>query len=67
MAEDKKDPFDGEYVGNIWGWKFSLIGLVLMLLLLSVMLYRHWTLGVPFGAEQQPEEKIEINEVPLEE
>lgn len=67
MAEDKKDPFDGEYVGNIWGWKFSLIGLVLMLLLLSVMLYRHWKLGVPFGAEQQAEEKIEINEVPLEE
>lgn len=65
MAEDKKDPFDGEYIGNIWGWKFSLIGLVLILLLLGLMVYRHWALGVPFGGDQPVQEKVEINEVPL--
>lgn len=67
MAEDKKDPFDGEYIGNIWGWKFSLIGLGLILLLLAIMLYRHWKMDVPFGLQQGSEEKVEINEVPLEE
>ncbi|PHN03783.1 hypothetical protein [Flavilitoribacter nigricans] len=66
MAEDKKDPFDGEYIGNIWGWKFSFIGLALILLLLALMAYRHWKLGVPFGQEQPVQEKIEINEVPLD-
>lgn len=65
MAEDKKDPFDGEYIGNIWGWKFSMIGLVLILLLLGLMVYRHWAMGVPFGEEERPREKIEINETPL--
>lgn len=67
MSDDKKDPFDGEYIGNIWGWKFSMIGLVIILLLLGIMLYRHWKLGVPFGLEQQSQEKVEINEVPLNE
>jgi hypothetical protein len=31
------------------------------------MIYRHWKLGVPFGAEPGAKEKVEINEVPLEE
>lgn len=66
MAEDKKDPFDGEYIGNIFGWKLSMVGLVLILLLLALMLYRHWKLGVPFGFEEGTQEKVEINEVPLD-
>ena len=41
-----------EYVGNIWGWKFSFIGLGLILLLLSLMVYRHYTMGVPPGFEE---------------
>ena len=55
LMEDKKkfnDPFDGEYIGNIWGWKFSLIGLGLILFLLAIMLYRHWALDVPPGFEE---------------
>lgn len=63
MNWDKKDPFDGDYVGNIWGWKFSLLGLALILLLLGVMWYRHTTLGVPFGLQEDAGEKIEINEI----
>ncbi len=38
-----------EYVGNIWGWKFSLFGLALIVFLSGLMIYRHYTLGVPFG------------------
>ena len=49
--EDKKDPFDGEYIGNIWGWKFSLFGAALMLFLLAVIAYRHYALDVPLGIE----------------
>lgn len=49
--EEKKDPFDGDYVGNIWGWKFSLFGAALILLLLVVIAYRHYTLDVPLGLE----------------
>lgn len=67
MAADKKDPFDGDYIGNIWGWKFSLIGLILILLLFGLMVYRHLSMDVPFGLEQQSEEKVEVNEVPLKE
>ena len=49
--EEKKDPFDGEYIGNIWGWKFSLFGAGLILFLLVVIAYRHYTLDVPLGIE----------------
>ncbi|MCB0633153.1 MAG: hypothetical protein R2824_13080 [Saprospiraceae bacterium] len=63
MSADKKDPYDGEYIGNIWGWKFSFIGLALILLLLGVMLYRHWALGVPFGMDTEAKEKVEVHDV----
>jgi predicted MFS family arabinose efflux permease len=29
-----------EYLGNMWGWKFSLIGLALIVLMLLLMTYR---------------------------
>jgi predicted MFS family arabinose efflux permease len=50
---EKRDPYDGEYIGNIWGWKFSLFGLALILLLLAVIAYRHYTLQVPLGLEEE--------------
>ncbi len=40
-----------EYPGNIWGWRTSLIGLVLILGLLGIMVYRHIVLDVPVGFE----------------
>ena len=53
--QPKRDPFDGEYIGNIWGWKTSFIGLFFILALLGLMIYRHWALGVPFGMEEGAE------------
>jgi hypothetical protein len=66
MTEDKrKKPFwflsefndyeDG--TGNIWGWKFSIFGLILIGGLLGVAIYRHLTMDVPFGYD--PKEEIE--------
>lgn len=60
--EEKKDPFDGEYIGNIWGWKFSLWGLGLIVFLLGIILYRHHTMGVPFGLNPE-EESSQIEQV----
>lgn len=60
---EKKDPFDGEYIGNIWGWRMSMIGAAVMALLISLAAYRHYTLGVPFGFEdpEQTEERVEAD------
>ena len=53
---DEKDPFDGEYIGNIWGWRFTIYGAVFLLILLGLIIYRHVQLGVPFGMEPLEEE-----------
>ncbi len=47
MREKEKynDPFDGEYIGNIWGWKISFWGLALILVLVAFMWYRHQQVG----------------------
>ena len=54
MKEEKKDPFDGEYIGNLWGWNFSLVGLVVIVLLTGIMAYRHYYLGQPILDEKSP-------------
>lgn len=77
MAE-KKDRFDGEYVGNIFGWKLSLVGAVVILLFTVLIVYRHHSLDVPYGIEDPlkqesekakfaPESKAERDTVRLEE
>ena len=53
---EKKDPFDGEYIGNIWGWRVSLIGAAIIILLSAFAAYRHYTLDVPFGLEKPDQE-----------
>jgi predicted MFS family arabinose efflux permease len=60
--KDKKDPFDGEYVGNIWGWRISLIGAAIIVLLSAFAAYRHYSMGVPFGMEdpnKEQEQRVE--------
>lgn len=57
-SDERRDPFDGDYIGNIWGWRFSLIGLALIVLMGGIMIYRHYALGVPFG-EPPPGESTE--------
>jgi hypothetical protein len=57
--KESRDPFDGEYVGNIWGWKFSLMGGAVILFLLSVAMYRHYSLDVPIGFDEPVMESIQ--------
>jgi len=52
MKEEKRDPLDGEYIGNIWGWRLSLIGLVVLAFFLGLIAYRHYALDVPLGFEE---------------
>lgn len=53
-----QDPQDEEYLGNIWGWKISFMGLALILFFGGLIIYRHYTLDVPFGLED-PDTKVE--------
>lgn len=46
-TEGKKDPFDGEYIGNIWGWRNSFIGLVFILFMFAVLFIRIMTMKEP--------------------
>ena len=39
--ENRRDPFDGDYIGNMWGWKNSYIALafLLFMMLLAALNY----------------------------
>ncbi len=41
LTNKEKDPFDGEYIGNIWGWKFSRLSFYIILFIGAVMLIRY--------------------------
>lgn len=58
MAEER-DPFDGDYVGNIFGWKLSFLGLAVILAFGALIIGRHYYLDVPFGIEDQLEKESE--------
>ena len=38
--EDQENP-ESEYIGNIWGWKFSFISLGIIVAMLLLMLFRY--------------------------
>lgn len=48
MSDKNKKPhfldgYEGEYLGNIWGWKFSFISLAVISILSLYVLYRYAT------------------------
>ena len=47
-----------EYLGNMWGWKFSFFGLALLLLMLGILGYRAYYL--PVGDVEVEADKIEV-------
>jgi len=57
-----RDPNDGPYVGNIWGWKFSIIGAVVISLMVALMVYRYSQLDEE--ARNAPFSPMEFNEKP---
>lgn len=59
--EERKDPYDGEYIGNIWGWRNSFIGLGVILFMLAVLGIRAVTMDpLPENGERvEPTEELE--------
>ena len=57
---ERDQQFDTEYIGNVWGWKFSLFGLVLILGLSLAMCFRHESTGTEPGFEkmEHPVDKV---------
>ena len=47
MATAPRDPGHPEYLGNIFGWRLSLIGLGLILALCALVAYRYFVHDVP--------------------
>lgn len=45
-------PWNGEYLGNIWGWKVSIIGAIVLALMVAWIVYAHLSTGTPFGMEE---------------
>jgi hypothetical protein len=56
--KQKKDPFDGDYIGNIWGWRFSIFGAGLIVFFLLIILYRYYTVD-PDTLEGKPLFQVE--------
>ena len=46
--KDKQSTEDPRYTGNLWGWRFSLISLLIILFFVGMIIVRHWMLGEPF-------------------
>lgn len=57
---EKRDPFDGEYIGNIFGPKITLYGAIIILFFAGLIAYRHWALDVPFGWEEPEESNVAV-------
>ena len=51
--ENEEDNED--YIGNIWGWKFSLIGLIFILLTGGIMYYGQTSGKVDYFSEPEPQ------------
>jgi predicted MFS family arabinose efflux permease len=51
---------DGEYLGNIWGWKFSFISLAVIIVLSTYVIYSFATQEVP--VEPTHQEPIQKND-----
>ena len=50
---------EAEYIGNIWGWKFSFVSLAIILATMGLMVLRYYTMDNPpdsifFFPEQPP-------------
>lgn len=47
MAEkrDALDDFDGEYIGNMWGWKFSMFSLALIVIFSAIIAFQYYKTG----------------------
>ncbi|MEM1327942.1 MAG: hypothetical protein AAGI23_18430 [Bacteroidota bacterium] len=47
-----QDQDEDNYMGNIWGWKFSIFGLILIIIFVGLLVYRYQVMGIPINAEE---------------
>lgn len=59
------DTWDGEYQGNVFGNKVAVRGGIFLLVVLLFMIYRHYSMGIPFGGV--PDTPVEQVEAPVQE
>ena len=57
------DEWDGEYIGNMWGWRFSMLGLALIIAVSLLVWYRYSQLE----ESEKSNNPIEIKAEPIEE
>lgn len=54
---DALDDFDGDYIGNMWGWKFSMFSLALILILSAFIAFQYYKTGKFPMPEQYEKER----------
>jgi len=62
---DENDEFEGEYIGNMWGWKFSYFSLGLIIVLMALIGFRYWQTGefpMPEKYEKMKKDSVELIE-----
>lgn len=58
-----EEPSEEEYIGNIWGWKFSIVGLVLILIFAALLAYRTFVMEVPISEQEASPFRQETEQV----
>ena len=59
---DSLDEFEEDYIGNMWGWKFSYLSLALILIFCALIAYQYFQTGEfprPEGFESP--EKVQVD------
>lgn len=58
-----EDPSDQEYIGNIWGWKFSIAGLILIIIFAALLAYRTFVMEIPISEQEASPFRQETEQV----
>ncbi|MEM6697037.1 MAG: hypothetical protein AAF806_05095 [Bacteroidota bacterium] len=58
-----EDPSDQEYMGNIWGWKFSIAGLILIIIFGLLLAYRTFVMEIPISNQEASPFRQETEQV----
>ena len=55
MTTPPRDPHDGEYIGNIFGWRISIIGAIVILAFWGLIAFRYFVYDIPITFDDQLE------------
>lgn len=56
---DSLDEFEGAYIGNMWGWKFSLFSLALILIFSAFIAFEYFKTGkFPMPEQYEKEQQM---------